>query len=169
MRLVIIRHAPAEDRVVFARSGRADAERPLTDRGREKMAANARGLHAIVPSLDAIATSPFARAVETAEIVAREYDAVRIERVSILAPGARRDDFLAWLHADRRPDATLAVVGHEPDLGQLAAWLVAGDPSPCFEFKKGGAALIELDRPATPGRGVLRWLLTPAVLRSLSR
>jgi len=166
VRLVVIRHAPAEDRAKFAESSRPDAERPLTARGREKMIANARGLHAIVPSLDVLATSPCARAVETAEIVAREYGSIRVERVSVLEPGSRRDDVLEWLRTGR-PDATIAIVGHEPDLSELVAWLVAGDEAPFFTFKKGGAALIELPSPVTPGRGVLRWLLSPAVLRSL--
>lgn len=169
LRLVLIRHAPAEDRETFARGGRNDAERPLTERGREKMVANARGLRAVVPSLDVLATSPLARAAETAEIVAREYDSMPVERVSVLAPGGRRDDFLEWLRSGGRAVATIAVVGHEPDLGELVAWLVTGEPTPFLSFKKGGAALVELAAPATPGRGTLRWLLAPAVLRSLAR
>jgi phosphohistidine phosphatase len=169
VRLVIIRHGPAADRETFARDGQNDAERPLTERGREKMVANARGLRTLVPSLDVLATSPLTRAAETAEIVAREYDSMPVARVSVLAPGGRRDDFLEWLRTGGRAEATIAVVGHEPDLGELVAWLVTGEPTPFFSFKKGGAALVELVAPATPGRGTLRWLLSPAVLRSLAR
>jgi phosphohistidine phosphatase len=169
VRLVVVRHAPAEDRESFARSGRNDAERPLTGRGQDKMIANARGLHAIVPSLDAIATSPYVRAVATAEILAREFGSTSVERVSVLAPGGRRDDFLEWLRARGRSDATIAIVGHEPDLGELVAWLVTGEPSPFCGLKKGGAALVELAVPVTPGRGALRWLVSPAVLRSVVR
>jgi len=169
LRLVVVRHAPAEDRATFARGGRNDAERPLTARGREKMIANARGLHAVVPSLDVLATSPYARANETAEIIAREYDSMHVERVSVLAPGGRRDDFLEWLRTNGRSVATIAIIGHEPDLGELTAWLVTGEPTPFCSFKKGGAALIAVPTPATPGRGVLHWVLSPAVLRSLAR
>jgi phosphohistidine phosphatase len=169
VRLVLIRHAPAEDRAEFALSGRPDDQRPLTERGREKMIANACGLRAVVPVLDRLATSPYARAVETAEMLAHAYGDVPIERVSVLAPGARRDDFLEWLRAGSRCGTTTGIVGHEPDLAELVAWLVTGEPAPFFVFKKGGAALIEREVPATPGRGTLRWLLSPAVLRSLSK
>ena len=168
VRLVVIRHAPAEDRVAFARSGRGDDERPLTARGRDKMVANARGLRAVVPSLDVLATSPCTRAAETAEIVAREYGNLPVERVSVLAPGARRDDFIEWIRGAGDAGATIGVVGHEPDLCELVAWLVTGEPTPFFAFKKGGAALVELAVPVTPGHASLRWLLSPAVLRSLS-
>jgi phosphohistidine phosphatase len=89
--------------------------------------------------------------------------------VSVLAPGGRRDDFLEWLRAGGWSGATIAIVGHEPDLGELIAWLVTGEPTPFCCLKKGGAALIELTAPATPGRGILRWLLAPSVLRSLAR
>jgi phosphohistidine phosphatase len=169
LHLVAIRHAPAEDRVTFAHSGRPDAERPLTRRGREKMIANARGLRVIVPSLDFLATSPYTRAEETAAIVASQYANMRFERVSVLSPGARPADFLEWLRAPAHAGKTIGIVGHEPDLGELVAWLVTGEPAPFFAFKKGGAAYLELDPPIRPGGGTLRWLLSPAVLRSLSK
>jgi phosphohistidine phosphatase len=166
--LVVMRHAPAEDRVAFARSGRPDAQRPLTRRGREKMIANARGLRVVVPSLDVLATSPYTRAVETAAVVASRYSNMRFEHVSVLSPGARPADFLEWLRAPAHAGKTIGIVGHEPDLGELVAWLVTGEPVAFFAFKKGGAACLELDAPIRPGCGTLRWLLSPAVLRSLS-
>jgi len=45
---------------------------------------------------------------------------------------------------------------------------VTGKAAPFCELKKGGAAMIEIPAPATPGQGVLRWLLSPAVLRTIS-
>jgi len=132
------------------------------------MALNARGLRTVVPSLGVLATSPYARAAETAAIVARQYGNIRCERVSVLAPGALREDFLEWLRSHGRSVETIAIVGHEPDLSELVAWLVTGKPVPFFAFKKGGAAYLDLETPVHPGRAVLRWLLAPAVLRSLA-
>ena len=71
MRLLFIRHAIAEDRDEWAKSGRPDAERPLTDRGRDRMRRAARGLARLLPRPDLIATSPYLRAAETAAIVSK--------------------------------------------------------------------------------------------------
>jgi phosphohistidine phosphatase len=70
MKLLIIRHAVAEERDAWANTGKSDDERPLTTEGRGKMARNARGLREGVPSVDLVATSPLVRARQTAEIVA---------------------------------------------------------------------------------------------------
>jgi len=70
LRVLVVRHGVAEDPAAFAKSGRPDAARPLTKAGRRKMRQAARGLACLVPRLDRLATSPFARTVETAEIVA---------------------------------------------------------------------------------------------------
>ncbi|HVL59633.1 MAG TPA: histidine phosphatase family protein, partial [Burkholderiaceae bacterium] len=70
MRLLLIRHAIAEASEAFAASGRPDEERPLTDRGRRRMRANALGLSLLVPSLDLLVSSPYRRAADTAAIVA---------------------------------------------------------------------------------------------------
>src|SRR6266513_1546458 len=73
MRLLVVRHAIAEDREAFARSHKDDAARPLTPDGRRKMARAAAGLKQLVPELDLLAASPYKRALETAEIIAHAY------------------------------------------------------------------------------------------------
>src|SRR5437867_4871731 len=97
MRLMVVRHAIAEDRDVYARTHRDDAGRPLTSEGRRKMEQVALGLKQLVPALDLLAASPFRRAVETADIIAAAYGDVRVERVAELAPGAGIDRVLGWL------------------------------------------------------------------------
>ena len=70
---------------------------------------------------------------------------------------------LLWLRA-QPADATLALVGHEPDLGQLAGWLLSGRKTGFVQFKKGAAALIEFSGAPAAGKGTLAWLLTAAQL-----
>ena len=77
MRLLFIRHAIADDREEWAKSGRPDADRPLTDRGRDRMRRAARGLTRLITQPDIIATSPYLRAVETAAIVSNEFGGLR--------------------------------------------------------------------------------------------
>ncbi len=168
MQLLVIRHAIADDRATFARSGKSDDERPLTAQGRRRMERSARGLRTVVPAIDVLATSPLVRAVETAEIVAAAYGGARIERVSALAPGAGPDVVAQWL-AKQRARGTVAVVGHEPDLSMLVSYLLSGTPGGLVELKKGAACLLEFPGKAKPGEAMVRWLLAPRHLRALSR
>ena len=166
MQLILIRHAIAEDHEMFAETGLPDAERRLTTRGRRRMARNARGLRAVVPELDLVATSPLRRARETAEIVAEAYGGIPIVEAAMLAPGGSRDACKRWIER-HKTDGALAVVGHEPHLSETTSWLVTGDSTPILFFKKGGACSVELPDRITGGAGRLQWLLTPRALRRL--
>ena len=67
------------------------------------------------------------------------------------------------------PESCVFCVGHEPQLGMAASMLLSGRASASFPLKKAGACLIELSIPAKPGRGVLRWWLTPSQLRAMGK
>ena len=166
MRLLIVRHAIAETREAFARSGQDDSLRPLTAEGRKRMRRGARGLRTIVPTIDILATSPLVRAVQTAEIVAEAYDGLRIVRVDELSPEKQFPAFLAWL---RTQDAsgTIAAVGHEPHLSGLASWLLTARSGSFISLKKGSVCLLEFGRDLNAGAAMLLWALAPAQLRAL--
>jgi phosphohistidine phosphatase len=167
MRLLLVRHAIAEDRAEFAATGQPDDLRPLTDRGRKRMREVARGLARLVPEVDVLATSPLSRAVETAEILARRVRAHGVDMLAELGPEAPPEDLGPWLVA-RASDDLVACVGHEPHLSSLASWLLAGDAAASLEMKKGGACLLDLSARPGPGRATLLWLLPPRVLRDLA-
>ncbi|PYP46250.1 MAG: phosphohistidine phosphatase [Gemmatimonadetes bacterium] len=166
MRLLVVRHAIAEDREAFARSHKDDATRPLTPDGRRKMERAALGLKELVPELDVLAASPYKRAIETAEIISAAFGGLSVERVPDLAPGAGVDRVVSWL-ADRHARGSVAVVGHEPDLGQLVCALLASTNGPFLELRKGAACLLELAGPVTRGAATLDWFLGPKHLRLL--
>lgn len=169
MKVLLIRHAIAEDREVFARSGKPDAERPLTREGRRKMRRAARGLRTLVPKLDALAASPFARAAETGDLVAEAYgDGLRVATCAPLTPGKPLPALIHWLR-HQPPAATVALVGHEPHLGTFASWLLTGLQESFLPMKKGGACLLEFEQEVKPGRALLRWALRPGQLRQLGR
>jgi phosphohistidine phosphatase len=167
MRLLVIRHGPAGDRDRWAEeTGRPDEERPLTDRGARRTLRAARGLATLVGELDALATSPLVRAVETAGLVGRAFGGPDPAPLDALRPEARPEALLPWLR-DRDPGSVVAVVGHDPHLPFLVAWLLTGREDAFVELRKGGAALLEFDDPPAGGNGLLRWLLTPRQLRAL--
>lgn len=162
MKLLVVRHAIAQDREDFAEGD--DAARPLTPDGRKKMQRGAEGLKDIVPEIDRLISSSLKRAVETAEIIARVYGDLKVQKVPELAPGTPLDSVLTWLVG--LPDKeTVAVVGHEPDLSGMVCALLANASEPFLEFRKGGACLLEFTGGLAPGTARLEWLLEPKHLR----
>ena len=166
MKLLIIRHGPAGDANEWEAEGRDDRIRPLTPKGKKEVRRAAKGLRALVPELDLLATSPLTRAVETADMVAEEYGC-EAHVLDSLTPESRPDQLMSWLQ-EQPGSATVGVVGHEPHLTSLAAYLLIGRPAPFIELKKTGACLLELENPPRPGGGTLQWLLTTDALRRLN-
>lgn len=166
MRLLVVRHAIAEDRIAFARSHKDDSTRPLTSEGRAKMARGAAGLRALIPKLDVLATSPFKRALDTAEIIAEAYGDMKVERVPELVPGTGIDRVIGWLGGQNGRE-TVAVVGHEPDLSRFICALLASTNGPFLELRKGAACLLDLPGPVKAGAATLDWLLGPKHLRRI--
>ena len=166
MKLILVRHAIAEEQDEFARTEQPDDLRPLTDAGRSRMKRAARGLQQVADQLDLIATSPLTRAVQTAEILGKAYAKVPVVVAESLAPHRHFDEFLTWL-GQLDDVGTIAAIGHEPHMSSLAAWLLTGNGVSFFEMKKGSAMLLDFDADLRPGGAKLRWFLTPAQLRAL--
>lgn len=168
MYLLVVRHAIAEDRDEYAATGADDDDRPLTATGKRRMRRNAEGLRRIATHIERLAASPLVRAQQTARILADAFSLRDMETLEALRPDAHPRALLTWL-GKHEADATVAVVGHEPYVGALISWCVAGSVTAHIPLKKGGGALIAFDRKPVAGRGALRWLLTPGQLRALAR
>src|SRR5438876_7931296 len=123
MELYLVRHAIAFER--DPARWPADGERPLSPQGEARFSQDARGLRRIVPSVDVVLASPFARAWRTAELLAEEAGWPAPEAAPALEADQRVSRAVAALrgYADR---GSVAVVGHEPNLSELAATLIAG-------------------------------------------
>ena len=164
--MLVVRHAIAEDREVFAATGRDDGLRPLTAEGTRKMKRGARGLRELVPSIDLLVSSPLTRAGETADIVRAQYELDRVEVARELEPNCPLDDVVAWL--TRCDQGAVAIVGHEPQLSRLVTYLIGGGDRSAVDLKKGAACLIEFEAQPKAGEGRLVWALPPRVLRDLA-
>jgi phosphohistidine phosphatase len=166
MQLLVIRHAIAEDKEAFARTGRPDTERPLTEHGRAVMARVAKGLARQVESIDVLAASPLVRAAQTASIVAKEYGGMFVVTVDALAPQSAPQAFAEWLRTQHEPKV-VAVVGHEPHLGTLITWFLSGLPDSHVTLEKGGACMLEMHGQTGARSATLLWSLPPDVLAAL--
>jgi phosphohistidine phosphatase len=167
--LLVMRHGVAEEKEAFAETGEDDSLRPLTKEGRWKLKQVTKGLRYLLPSIDVIATSPFTRALQTAEILADEYGDATIEHLDALTPAGTPRKFMTWLR-QHDPDDRVAAVGHDPHLASLVSWLLTGEAvEERVELRKGGACLLQFDGQPQMGKATLIWALPPAILRRLAK
>lgn len=169
--LLLLRHGIAEER----REDLEDGERALTARGRSRTRAVLERLVALGLGADRLISSPLLRAVQTAEIALEVGLAPALEIRAALAPGGDPAPCLQeWFAGDpgtSHPNpGRLLLVGHEPDLSNLAARLL-GAPPGRLNLRKAGLlqlALPGLDVPqgSVPGPegAVLELLLRPSAL-----
>jgi phosphohistidine phosphatase len=167
MRLLLIRHAIAQEREEFELTGQDDRRRPLTEEGRRRMKRVARGLKTLAPVIDLLATSPLTRAAQTAAILDDAYGGLKEVEIAELAPEAAAGELLAWLGRQERR-ATVALVGHEPALSGFLGYLLTGEERRLQPLKKGGAALVELPTEIAAGAAELIWAIPPRVLADLA-
>ena len=162
--LYLIRHGVAEER---GDAWPDDEKRPLTDEGMSRMRKAARGLARLGVAFDVVLSSPLVRARQTAEIVAGSI-APRPSLINIesLSPGAGHAALFTDLEKHARK-TRIALVGHEPGIGELAARLI-GSRHP-IEFKKGAVCRIDIEEIPPGGPGQLRWLLPPKILLALKK
>jgi phosphohistidine phosphatase len=163
MDLFVIRHAIAVD----AEPGQDDASRELTDEGVRKFKQAVRGMKELGLTFDRVLTSPWERAVATAELLKSVVDGPTIE--TSLLTDKPRSELLALIAETTSPKdrRTTAVVGHEPWLSELVAWLAFSDTrhGEAIELKKGG--MVWLAGTPVPGGMMLKAIVTPKFLREL--
>ncbi len=162
--LYLVRHGVAFD----AAPGTRDFDRELTPQGARRVSCAAHGLRRLGVRPDAILTSPLRRAVQTAERVQKVLcPNTAVEVYNPLAPGHDPANTLSGLSALRGADAVM-LVGHQPDMGELAGYILShGGTSVWFDFKKGAVAAIEVSSLPPRSPGILRWFMPARHLRAI--
>jgi len=162
--LYLIRHGIAEER---GDAWPDDSKRPLTDDGIDRLRMSARGLARLGVTLDVVLTSPLVRTRQTADVVASAFNPKPpIVLAESLAPSGSYDQVLTDLEKQSKR-TRIALVGHEPGIGQLAARLLGCRRA--IEFKKGAVCRIDMESFPPAGSGALRWFATPRILRAIKR
>ncbi|MEQ1883846.1 MAG: phosphohistidine phosphatase SixA [Bryobacteraceae bacterium] len=155
MEIYFLRHGIAED---HAPSGR-DADRRLTDEGRQKLRRVLERAHqaGVAPSL--ILTSPFKRAMETAEIAARElgYEGKLVRTFALVPSGSPQE---VWeevrLHRD---EGSILLAGHEPLFSATVSYFL-GSAREIVQFRRGAMVRIDVETFGGAPAGLLQWMLT---------
>ena len=167
MRLFVVRHAVAESREDWAKLHREDHLRTLTAEGKKNFRSVCKRLEEWESDIGPILTSPWLRAVETAEILKESFPESRVQVCQELVPETPLEHLL--IHLQKRPlvsEPILTLVGHEPHISLLVSWLTAGLHDSFLKLKKGGIAVLDLKRPeVAPGAFELTALLQPKYIR----
>jgi len=124
----------------------------------------ARGMHSLGVSFDAIFTSPYRRAQQTAHLVAKVFHAATLTESKYLLPGGDPLWLLRDVRRNRDTAGGVLLVGHEPGLSRFIADLVTKDTNLNMVLKKGGLCKLTIDSKDSPRSACLQWLLTPAQL-----
>ncbi|WP_124978674.1 phosphohistidine phosphatase SixA [Aphanothece sacrum] len=158
--IYLIRHGIAVERNEDIK----DETRPLTDKGRQKTTEIGQKLGEMGVKFDIILSSPLVRAWETAEILQKAKLSEKISEFAPLAPGGSLQAWVNWWlnSCYNKDEHSLALVGHQPDLGEWAELLIWGSSRDKITVKKAGIIGLTLPQTVTPiGQGELFLLTSP--------
>lgn len=166
MRIYLVRHSNAVE--LSAGEYEDDSQRPLTEKGCEKMETITSALKELGMNPNLIVSSPYVRARQTAEILAKglKYHP-EIEINDALVPMGDVDAIVGEINEKYQVEE-LVLVGHEPSLSTLTGTLTSGNPDMGMTLKKGGVCCLLVDDLRVERRATLEWLLTPKILSALS-
>jgi phosphohistidine phosphatase len=161
--LYLVRHAIAAER---GDEWPDDTKRPLTERGIARFKEAVTGLVSLDVAIDEIFTSPLVRAKQTAELLAAGLGSKSsVKILEALAPGHAPTAVMSQL-AKAAKRRRIALIGHEPDLGELAAHIIGAQrPMP---FRKGGVCRIDVEGLTSRRAGALVWFVPPRLLRKVA-
>jgi phosphohistidine phosphatase len=151
MRLYVIRHATAE-----APGEAGDAHRRLTPLGRQQARETGRSIRERGVSLGRLFSSPAARARETAELIAGEFDPPPVvEILDTLYSGPTLEGVLSGVEAL----SEVGLVGHQPAVEHFVRGLLSHPAE--LRFPPSTVCCVEFGSVPAPGEGRLAWIFTP--------
>ena len=165
MNILLIRHA---DALPVGQAGALDDEsRPLSKTGAAQCGPLARAIDRLGVRPGVVVSSPLLRARQTASGLLQNWEGTppELRIAEELAPGGKKSKLARMLRG--LTGSPIALVGHMPDLSQLAAWLIGGKKAQ-IEFAKAGAAYLVSDMILSKGGAALAWMITPELSAAIA-
>jgi phosphohistidine phosphatase len=153
MNIYLVRHGDSEK----ASPAKKDFDRELTPEGVKNLKTAAEGWKKLIIKIDFIISSPFVRAVQTAEIIAKAFSLPNgIVKDKRIGSGSKTDDLIDLANSLDAED--ILFVGHEPDFSKHVSTLISSSVA-FIDFKKGMIAKISFDKKVKISRGTLEYLI----------
>jgi phosphohistidine phosphatase len=165
MRLYLFRHGealPKDDPSVTT-----DEDRPLVTEGVKRTRQAAEGIRTMNIAFDAVFTSPWLRARQTAQIACEALGLSQRLHVMDELAGDRTIEAVMNALVKQSQLQNVMLVGHNPLLSDLAAYFLCHSTSIKIELKKSGMCAVEVSRIPPKDPGVLLWMMTAKQLRAL--
>jgi phosphohistidine phosphatase len=155
LNIYLVRHGSAENKTKLNK----DSDRNLTDAGKDEIKRTALNLKQLVPNIDFIISSPFNRAVQSAEIIKREFD-LNKELIldEKLSPGSGTESLIEI--ANKLDAEDIVFVGHEPDFSVHTSKLISNSGIKIY-FRKGAVVSIYFEGKVRLASGILEFLIPP--------
>ncbi len=163
MDLYILRHAEAVEREKFKRVH--DADRPLTENGIKKMKKIAQAMLHLGLEFDAILSSPYMRAKDTAQIVGEAFECKSIIKLTPhLVIAGSPADLVKQINEEYSGKGQILLVGHEPYLSNLISVLISGREDVFIKLRKSGICKLSVEKLRLGKCATLEWLMGPSQL-----
>jgi phosphohistidine phosphatase len=162
--LYILRHGIAVER--GTPGFKTDADRPLTPKGKRQLRQTAAAMRNLDLRFQLILSSPFVRARQTAEAIAKSLKLKkRLAFSDELTPDGDSKALIRQLNELEPTPESVLLVGHEPYLSCLISKLATGATDLMMDFKKGGLCKLEVGKLNYGRCATLAWLLTPKQMK----
>ena len=163
MKLLIVRHAKAYD--PDPREWPDDSKRPLTEKGERRFSKSVAAIKALAPEGAQVISSPYARALRTAEVLCDKSGWNGPEIDDRLSAHFGTDEAIALLQSLDR-SGTYAIVGHDPTFSHLPGYLIGASGLGATMLKTGAVAVLETGgAPIGQGSATLTSLVQPKTLK----
>ncbi len=167
MQIHILRHGIAVARADWDVGN--DSERQLTPGGKRQLRQTAAAMKRMGLRFDLILSSPYLRAKQTAEIVAKSLKLKKgLKFSAVLAPDGSPKNLIRQLNELEPAPKNVLLVGHDPYLSRLISLLTTGGMELAMNFKKGGLCKLETEKPGCGRCATLVWLLTPKQMKLMA-
>lgn len=166
LELIVVRHAVAENRDEFNKTGLPDSKRPLTEKGIKKFRKISEWLATQTGTIDLLCESPLTRSQQTVDILAT--DLIHKKRLVLAELDPTHPPETLCKKLDSLKWKRVVICGHEPHLSHLMCYMtgISVKHYAEFELKKGGMASFIIKEPLLEKRAKLQWLVTPRLILS---
>lgn len=141
-----------------------DRDRLLTPEGERKLRRTGRWLQGRKDKPGLILSSPYRRAVQSAEVIRKFFPEAKLRLSGVLTPEGDVRKAAALL-VRQNPAVPVLISSHEPFLGKFSSYLITGSDRAILKFKKAGLMQLSWQTPSAFGGGALmEWFVSPGLL-----